>query len=87
MKLVIDIDDGIYKAICDCDSPQIISHVAIKNGTPYEERPHGEWIECEEMNCHSDIEKIYICPFCKMKHHRKYDFCNCGADMKEGEAE
>lgn len=48
-------------------------------------RPHGKWIECEEMNCHSDIEKIYICPFCKMKHHRKYDFCNCGADMREGE--
>lgn len=40
MKLVIDIDDGLYKAICDCDrfNVQNLSHFAIKNGTPYEER-------------------------------------------------
>ena len=37
MKLVIDIDEELYKAICDCDDAQILSHFAIKNGTPYEE--------------------------------------------------
>lgn len=32
MKLVINIDDGLYKAICDCDrfNVQNLSHFAIK---------------------------------------------------------
>lgn len=44
MKLVIDIDDSLYNDIRNCADVQIASHEAIKHGTPYKERPHGEWI-------------------------------------------
>ena len=47
-----------------------------------EERPQGEWIEGEYMDCYSYILPIYICPFCGEVECRKYNFCHCGADMR-----
>ena len=54
MKLVIDIPDGDYRYIKELQSLIIARGTcktiqrdvinAIKNGTPYEERPIGEWI-------------------------------------------
>ena len=46
---------------------------------PTVERPHGEWIPdgtCSECGVYSSLNKntAYFCP-------------NCGADMREGEAE
>lgn len=83
MKLIIDIDDGLYKAICDCESPQILSHFAIKNGTPYEERALGEWIDttgrgdliCSVCNHKAQIGCIEYCGACgtKMKNGVKQD--------------
>ncbi len=48
------------------------------------ERPIGEWIVGEYMDCHSDILPQYTCPFCGKVEYRKYDFCHCGADMRGG---
>ena len=79
MKLVIDIDDGLYKAICDCDrfNVQNLSHFAIKNGTPYEERLFGEWIDTTGRG---DL----ICSVCKHKAQIGcIEYCGaCGAKMK-----
>lgn len=47
-----------------------------------EERPQGEWIISQTMNCHSDIIDIYTCPFCGEKEYCAYPFCHCGADMR-----
>lgn len=94
MKIVIDIPDDDYKFIKDLyfynsgrrSGKTIERNVinAIKNGTPYEERPKGEWIVGEYMDCHSDILPEYTCPFCGEVAYRKYDFCHCGADMRGG---
>lgn len=48
MKLVIDIDEDLYKAIRDCAEPQILSHIAIKNGTPLP-KGHGRLIDVDDM--------------------------------------
>lgn len=54
---------------------------AIKN---LKERPKGEWIVGEYMDCHSDILPKYTCPFCGKVEYGRYDFCHCGADMRGG---
>lgn len=48
------------------------------------ERPQGEWIISQTMNCHSDIIDIYTCPFCGEKEYCAYPFCHCGAGMRKG---
>lgn len=92
-KLVIEIQEELYEDIKDhglcgyCSDREIISE-AIKHGTPYEERPRGEWrdhsdegyVECpfceHATTCNDDIEELHFCFF-------------CGASMvkKEGEAD
>lgn len=47
------------------------------------ERPTGQWIVGEYQDCHSDILPKYTCPFCGKEEHWKYDFCHCGADLRE----
>lgn len=57
---------------------------------PYEERPQGEWIEkVERRGCFAGDKTVYsyTCPFCGVKEFKKYPFCHCGADMREGGAE
>lgn len=92
MKLVIDIDDGIAEGIIKLEgekpreivrSFQATIADAIKNGTPYEERPKGKWIEvdnglvsgrCSLCGWEAVIMETDVCcmPFCP----------NCGADMR-----
>ena len=80
MKLVIDLPEETYKRIKDGYVPLGISKY-LKNGTPYEERPHGEWVLDKEI---SYIFNIYECSKCRVNGSRKWRFCpNCGALMKE----
>lgn len=90
MKLVIDIPKEMIEAAKTdlwCGSPTL--GYAIKRGTPYEERLHGEWrdysdegfVECpfceHATTCDDNIDELHYCFF-------------CGADMKKrknGEAE
>lgn len=77
MKLVIDIPEEMIEAAKTdlwCGSPTV--GYAIKHGTPYKERPHGEWrdhsdegyVECpfceHATTCNDDIEELHFCFFC-----------------------
>lgn len=85
MKLVIDIPKEMIEAAkTDFWCGSLTLGYAIKRGTPYEERLHGEWtfkhnssdIWCS--NCDENFDEI----------PQKFLFCpNCGADMREGEAD
>lgn len=88
MKIVIDIPNYNLNDVKN-DSiacSQILK--AVKNGTPYEERPKGEWVIDEEW---SVLEKykvtIYTCPFCGKVEYEPFDYCRCGADMRKGDGE
>ena len=92
MKIVIDIDNETYARIQALVNADYFEHdicgysmQRIANGTPYEERPHGEW-KGNNFGEHS-------CPLCG--HPALYeeepdgyyevqsDFCpNCGVDMR-----
>ncbi|MBQ1297708.1 MAG: hypothetical protein IIY21_26960 [Clostridiales bacterium] len=68
---------------------------ALANGTPYVERPHGEWIDVPKY------KGFYVCSKCLERlggdferfdnwEMKKENFCSvCGSDnrKKEGEAE
>lgn len=59
-------------------------------GTKLEEAKQGEWIEkVERRGCFAGDKTVYsyTCPFCGVKEFKKYPFCHCGADMREGGAE
>lgn len=87
MKLVIDIPDKDYEFIKDlqsliiggrgnCKTIQYNVINAIKNGTPYEERPKGKWIA---------IHKGYVCSNCNkytITINDKHYCFKCGADMR-----
>lgn len=95
MKLIIDIDEEWYSHIIaskdhiDEDDEAYL----ILNGTPYEERPHGEWIVTAEDD--HGVHRI-CCPFCHYEKGRENssiittftkfpNFCEkCGADMRKG---
>jgi len=49
-----------------------------------EDRPQGEWIISQTMDCHSDIIDIYTCPFCGKREYSAYPYCHCGARLKGG---
>lgn len=84
MKLVIEIPEEKYEWIkahnLNIDNDSIVGAVA--NGTPYEERPKGEW-KCTKQG---DIPITDRCTNCnyKMKWYRnKHKFCpECGAEMR-----
>ena len=92
MRLLIDIPDNEYQFIKDlqsliiggrgnCRTIQRDVINAIKNGTPYEDRPKGKWIEERDKRGHLITRK---CPICKAFHDGMIiNFCpNCGADMR-----
>lgn len=92
MKLMIDIDDNVFTRLFDngvdtsSEDRKVIDR-AVRNGTPYEERPQGEWIEkVERRGCFAGDKTVYsyTCPFCRAKEFKKYPFCHCGADMRGG---
>lgn len=88
MKITIDIPDYTYNRIRYLephgDSLLDILMRGVQEGTPIQK---GNWIVGEYMDCHSDILPQYTCPFCGEVEYRKYDFCHCGADMREEEEE
>ena len=88
MKLIIEIDEKIYRAVIEDNDMEIVGDntielgKAIANGIPHEERPQGEWIPCKDDN-------FCKCSECKqiVMSEERSNFCpNCGASMrKEGE--
>lgn len=87
MKLVIDIPEAVYKMCKEWKEFNMSTRLEniIANGTPYEERPKGEWIErVEHRGCYLGVKTVYsyTCPFCGVKEYEKHPFCHCGADMR-----
>lgn len=105
MKLVIDIPEDCYRYIKElqslvmargtCKTIQKDVIDAIKNGTPYEEQPIGEWI-LERIyydNYHMIDNNIFYCSICgrrvtttasKATVAVVYPFCHgCGTKMEE----
>ena len=96
MKLIIDIPDKDYEFIKNfqsliiggrgnCKTIQYNVINAIKNGTPYEERPKGEWELFEKR----PYQNLYMCSKCghiieSMPDRLAENFkgCYCGADMR-----
>lgn len=92
MKIVIDIDNETYGRIQALVNADYFEHdicgysmQRIANGTPYEERPQGEW--------HGNNFDEHSCPLCGHAalyeeepdgyYEVKSNFCpNCGADMR-----
>lgn len=89
MKLIIDIDENVFTRLFDngvdtsSDDREVIDS-AIRNGTSYEERPHGEWIVLLD----EDYIKTCKCSYCgrivDIVDFERFPFCNCGADMRGG---
>ncbi len=66
MKIVIDIDNETYGRIQGLVSVDYFEHdicgysmQRIANGTPYEERPKGEWIPVSERLPEDEIEVLF----------------------------
>ena len=86
MKLIIDIPEAAYNLLNSdeqidwLDAETILETVA--RGTPYEERPTGEWKNCDGevycsncgVECAYDETGYILGRFC----------CNCGARMRRG---
>lgn len=91
MKLIIDIPDDVYEDIEHCKGDYINYYInslnwAVRNGTPYEERPQGEWIDICTLPI---IRKCSICGN-KIGNEMGFynNFCpNCGAEMQKGSKE
>lgn len=87
MKLIIDIPDEEYKTLSELSEKEKVNELSyyeriIANGTPYEERSTGEWI-----NQDFDDLKIsdYRCNQCGHYQDDITNFCsNCGSYMKGG---
>ena len=89
MKLIIDIDEKIYRAVIEDNDMEIVGDNtielgrAIANGIPYEERPQGKWKFIQGATTQGSLK----CPFCNYRDYHKTNsnFCpNCGADMQKG---
>lgn len=94
MKLIIEVDDDIAKGIrgendCKVEPREIVRSFqatiskAIVNGTPYEERPQGEWK-------FDDTEQFCYCSNCEDTYYPRpldpsWYYCpHCGAKMENG---
>ena len=94
MKIIIDIPEKTYQKIKEGIYDYGDMNVIIQNGTPYEKRPHGEWIEVPKYKgfyaCSKCLERLGG-DFWAFDHWemRKENFCPvCGSDnRKRGEAE
>lgn len=82
MKLIIDIREEKYRHITEM--PNVYGSEiceVIRNGTPYEDRPQGEWEKCSlGFDCNK-------CGYTQIYEDiiGEYHFCpNCGADMRKG---
>lgn len=83
MKLVIDIPKDVVTAIQNGEDYRYDIHTAIAQGTPYEERPKGEWLH--ENDDHYDW---YVCSHCGYGDEGEVTdtlsaYCPCcGAEMR-----
>ena len=93
MKIVIDIDEEMYKRICEAQSvpdmygTDVVNALnRIKEGVPCEERPQGEWIVLVDAD-NIQTCKCSICGRIADIANREFDkfpYCHCGAKMKGG---
>lgn len=89
MKIVIDIDEEKYEWIKKNNPNADINSIvgAVANGTPYEERPHGECKSCrhrdpEDKKCDCGGQERQGCPFpVSDDYYCKY-YEKSGADMR-----
>jgi ribosomal protein S27E len=89
MKIVIDIPEIAYEAYKEWHKNKVASveQSLIANGTPYEERPQGKWID------HSDDYGYVECPVCHelttcSDNADELHYCwSCGARLGKGGAE
>lgn len=97
MKLLIDVEKDYYEILkFNVENGQKYKPwEIIVNGTPYEERPQGEWIKVKEermsVDMSGEIVTRYKCSKCGRiiatfpnKLAEYYPFCHCGAKMKGG---
>lgn len=90
MKIVIDIPDEAYELLKNKQLLDNIAESIIANGTPYEDRPQGEWITWEEAGNYIASPNRHECSCCHDSAQVLVngiellsDFCpNCGADMR-----
>lgn len=97
MKLIINIPEEAYELLKSKSKLDNIAESIIANGTPYEERPQGEWITNKEyidkeFNGHyegSCFNSPYNCSCCGYSpEDNRPKFCpNCGARMVKGGGE
>ena len=105
MKIVIDIDNETYGRIQALVNADYFEHdicgysmQRIANGTPYEERPKGEWVGINEYIKHLEeetgdryeVSSLYngsiFCNQCWEMNKEKSRFCpTCGTKMRKGD--
>lgn len=95
MKLTIDINETYFKQFQTelKNSPEYPNldycQIIIASGTPYEERPHGEWKETGyETGALGITYRQTQCSNCGWEHALPMwlNFCpNCGAEMRRGD--
>ena len=88
MELIVDIPENDYELALRNDYSAIYkgSHIAeaIKNGTPFIERPKGNWIDIRVIKAfHYDGEPRVRCSCCGNEEEWSSNYCpNCGAEME-----
>lgn len=92
MKLIIDIPnegyDWIKNGFPDNEDKEFLIE-AVKNSTPYEERPQGHWVR--DINPYNEAYQLK-CSVCgkwggltERGYNHESNFCsNCGAQMQKG---
>ena len=90
MKLIIDIDDEMVcndiknKALEPTSETDKVIINALYNGTPYEERPQGEWQPISGGNRYECNQCKEYAPSFKDGSEHLSNFCpNCGANMRK----
>lgn len=85
-----DIKDHIGELLLVYSGEELANAIlnAIDNAPTVEKRPQGKWKVYPMPSASGFGLTIGIeCPFCGYEVDEKYDFCVCGADMREGGAE
>ena len=85
MKLIIDIPDVEYNRIKEWEDnitgyqTSLALYRAVRDGTPYEERPQGKWIFMQGVTCGG----YYKCNKCGEVERAEKNYCsNCGSEMR-----